>query len=105
VKVSGSLGESEIKTGSFRDKTMSDEEKLPARTLPHTLVRGMCMDCYIEVAGYLAVSIVVIDRIPGVQIEVVSDDHTHTLGRVPLHLIPGTISMVIPRRPKPDAER
>jgi hypothetical protein len=68
---------------------MSDEPStVPCRVCTDSLVRGMCMDCHEEFAGQLALTLVLRGDVLGLLVQIVVDDHMHSIARVPLHIIP-----------------
>jgi hypothetical protein len=63
-------------------------EKQPVRHVPHSLVRGVCMDCNQEFAGSIALHVVLLRGVPGIEVLVVNHNEMHALCRVPMTLLP-----------------
>ena len=67
----------------------------PYLSIPESLVRAMCTDCDREVAGCLALRALVVDGVPGLEINISEGGRVHPICRVPFQRIPGLSAVVI----------
>lgn len=62
--------------------------QMPCRTVPDSLARALCLDCDKEVAGCLALAIIVQDGEVGIMVGITEGGDFHSLCRVQLAVIP-----------------
>jgi hypothetical protein len=63
-------------------------EKQPVRHVPAALARGICMDCGQEIAGTIALHVLVHRGVPGIEVFICNNGQMHALVRVQMSLLP-----------------